>query len=158
MILDPSNKNMSPGPYFPKMKPRLFIGDQFFWDQVFRNRDETFYRDQIFWNQNPPKMDKSLETENFRNQNVTLWKTWLARPWSGVLPPHQKPQHYQLLKARWSNLSHACFPRRGGQKIVGEERIAITKLSTFKPKPLRNPAPSKDTLYTQGNVLPSKKK
>lgn len=48
--------------------------------------------------------------------------------------------------------------RRGGQKIVGEERIAITKLSTFKPKPLRSPAPSKDTLYTQGNVLPSKKK
>ena len=58
MILDPSNKNMSPRPYFLKMKPRLLSETNFFETKFFRNQDETFFRNQIFWNQNPPKIGK----------------------------------------------------------------------------------------------------
>ena len=45
-----------PRPKFPKQKTRLF-----FQDQIFRN-----------WNQDPKKIDKSPETENSWNKNITL--------------------------------------------------------------------------------------
>jgi len=40
-----------------------------------------------------------------------------------------------------NQIKNMVLRRRGGQKRVGEERIEMTKLSTFKPKPLRNPQP-----------------
>ena len=53
---------------WPKLKPRLFFSRPSFSEMV------AFFRDNFSrnWSWNLQKIDKSLETEKFRNRNVTL--------------------------------------------------------------------------------------
>ena len=52
-----------PRPNFPKPKPTLFSRPNFL-------KPRLFFQHQILRNQNPQKVGKSLESKNFRNQNL----------------------------------------------------------------------------------------
>ena len=67
--------------------PRLFSKTIFFQNRDFfpkpnfsKPKSRLFFRDQIFRNRNPQKIDKSSETEKFRNWNVNLWWSSKSQP------------------------------------------------------------------------------